>query len=88
MRERPSLVLCNGPGTCIPIVMASWALRLSGLQHAEICFVESFCRVNSLSLSGKLLIKAASVGLCEHFLVQWPQLVGKYPRATCIGRLC
>jgi beta-1,4-N-acetylglucosaminyltransferase len=68
--------------------MSAWALRLSGWQHVEICFVESFCRVDSLSLSGRLLMMASAVGLCEHFLVQWPQLAAKYPRATYIGRLC
>jgi len=87
-RTRPSIVLCNGPGTCVPIVAAAWALRLTGVKHVEICFVESFCRVESLSLSGKILMRAAALGLCEHFLVQWPQLVAKYPRARYIGRLC
>lgn len=30
-RQRPDLVLVNGPGTCIPVVAAAWLLRLLGL---------------------------------------------------------
>ena len=31
-RHRPSVVLCNGPGTCIPICAAAWSVRRS--HHA------------------------------------------------------
>jgi beta-1,4-N-acetylglucosaminyltransferase len=44
---------------------------------AKLLFIESFCRVTSLSLSGKLLYPLAS-----RFLVHWPQLKAKHPRAT------
>ena len=53
------------------------------MNHVEIVFVESLCRVESISLSGKMLMYMA-----DHMLVQWPQLVDKYPRARYIGRLC
>ena len=45
--------------------------------------VESIARVDSLSLSGKLLVRAA-----DRFLVQWPQLAKKYTKAEYIGRVC
>jgi len=44
-RIRPSLVLCNGPGTCIPIVLATFLFRILFACEGRIVFVESFCRV-------------------------------------------
>jgi beta-1,4-N-acetylglucosaminyltransferase len=83
LRSRPSLLLCNGPGTCVPIAAAAIALRWIGIKYVTVVYVESICRVESLSLSGKLLLP-----FTDHFLVQWPNLVSKYPKARFIGRLC
>lgn len=82
LRMRPSLLLCNGPGTCIPICAAALGLRLLGIKYVTIVYVESICRVHTLSLSGKILLRFA-----DHFLVQWPQLTHRYPKAQYIGRL-
>jgi len=82
-RTRPTLILCNGPGTCIPICAAGWLLMLTGVQRVKVIYVESVARVQTLSLSGRILVHFA-----DEFLVQWPQLAEKYPRAKYIGRLC
>lgn len=42
---RPGLLLCNGPGTCLPIAVVTFLCRLLGLCEGQIVFVESFCRV-------------------------------------------
>lgn len=82
-RTRPKLILVNGPGTCIPLVMASFLLSLFFIiSRPKIVFVESICRVESLSLSGKILQY-----LPVKILVQWPQLRNRYPRTEYIGRL-
>jgi beta-1,4-N-acetylglucosaminyltransferase len=52
-------------------------------KDVKIVYVESIARVESLSLSGKLLYRTA-----DYFLVQWPQLKAKYPAAQYLGRLC
>ena len=83
LRRRPSLLLTNGPGTCIPVCICAYALRLLGIKHVTIVYVESIARVKTLSLSGKIVIRFA-----DHFLVQWPQLAAMHPRAKYIGRLC
>ncbi|XP_059151645.1 UDP-N-acetylglucosamine transferase subunit ALG14 homolog [Physella acuta] len=79
---RPEIILCNGPGTCIPVCLAGMVLKCLRLQSTVIVYVESFCRVTSLSLSGKLLYH-----LADSFFVQWPELLGKYPKAKYVGRL-
>ncbi|KAL2911518.1 UDP-N-acetylglucosamine transferase subunit [Polyrhizophydium stewartii] len=56
--------------------------RLAGIVSTRIVYVESFARVNSLSLSGKILYRIA-----DCFVVQWPQLAARYPKAVFRGRL-
>eukprot|EP01112_Ceratiomyxa_fruticulosa_P017266 TRINITY_DN5349_c0_g1_i2.p1 TRINITY_DN5349_c0_g1~~TRINITY_DN5349_c0_g1_i2.p1 ORF type:complete len:393 (-),score=46.69 TRINITY_DN5349_c0_g1_i2:97-1275(-) len=66
----PDLVLCNGPGTCIPIVFAAWFFSLIRPGYrCNIVYIESVARVRGLSLSG-LIAKYLATG----FVVQWPSL--------------
>ena len=44
-KVRPDLLLCNGPGTCLPVAVATMLFRILGLCEGNIVFVESFCRV-------------------------------------------
>ncbi|KAH9504196.1 UDP-N-acetylglucosamine transferase subunit [Bulinus truncatus] len=76
----PEVILCNGPGTCIPICIAGLFLKLK--RNTIIVYVESFCRVYTLSLSGKLLYR-----FVDSFFVQWPELLLRYPKAKYVGRL-
>lgn len=80
--DRPDLVICNGPGTCVVIVLASLLLRYTGVKSSRVIFVESFARVESLSLSGRILI-----GLVDRFLVMWPDLAKRYEKAEYAGFL-
>ncbi|KAH8281169.1 hypothetical protein KR018_001433, partial [Drosophila ironensis] len=86
-RDRPHLILCNGPGTCVPFCFAAFLWRLLGRlpATAKIVFVESFCRVETLSLSGRLLLPLADL-----FVVHWPQLAQRYghkPSVRYFGRI-
>ncbi|XP_054835258.1 UDP-N-acetylglucosamine transferase subunit ALG14 homolog [Eublepharis macularius] len=81
-RLKPDLVLCNGPGTCVPICISALLLRLLGLKRVTIVYVESICRVENLSLSGKILYYFSN-----HFFVQWPTLKEKYPKSHYLGRI-
>lgn len=78
----PDLVLCNGPGTCVPVCVIAFLMRCSFISHNTIIFLESICRVKSLSLSGKIL-----KWFVDEILVQWPELLGKCRRAKYIGRV-
>ena len=82
----PDLILSNGPATAVCVILAAKALRLcrylnpprntedSVLLKYQLrtIFVESWARVTTLSLSGKLLMP-----FVDRFLVQWPALEGK-----------
>ncbi|KIR53240.1 UDP-N-acetylglucosamine transferase subunit ALG14 [Cryptococcus gattii Ru294] len=61
------LLIVNGPGTCVVLVVVSYIRRILGLEYTRIIYVESFARVKSLSLSGKMIRP-----LVDRFLVQWP----------------
>ncbi|KAG0314693.1 UDP-N-acetylglucosamine transferase subunit [Dissophora globulifera] len=84
IRQR-SVLLMNGPGTCFALALAVIGARMLGVpdeQTPDLVFIESFARVKTLSLAGKLLYP-----LCDVFLVQWPDLAALYPRAQYIGAL-
>ncbi|XP_075224942.1 ALG14, UDP-N-acetylglucosaminyltransferase subunit [Lycorma delicatula] len=78
----PDLVICNGPGTCLPICLIGFMMRVFFLSDNRIVFIESICRVKTLSLTGKILLFFA-----DEILVQWPDLQQTYPRTKYIGRL-
>uniref|UniRef100_A0A5F8HFX5 UDP-N-acetylglucosamine transferase subunit ALG14 n=1 Tax=Monodelphis domestica TaxID=13616 RepID=A0A5F8HFX5_MONDO len=81
-RDSESLVLCNGPGTCVPICASALLLGILGIKKVIIVYVESICRVETLSLSGKILYHFS-----DYFIVQWPALKGKYPKSVYLGRI-
>ncbi|KAK8752072.1 hypothetical protein OTU49_011931, partial [Cherax quadricarinatus] len=81
-RHRPSLILTNGPGTCVPVCYSALLFRVLGICQSRVVFIESLCRVHSSSLSGSLLYR-----IVDDFIVQWPQLKEKYPRSKYMGRL-
>ena len=75
------ILIVNGPGTCLPLAYSYWLLNFVGLTSCKIVFVESWCRVNNLSLTGRLVRPIA-----HEFFVQWPSLLSSCPSATLIQR--
>ncbi|CAK9069481.1 unnamed protein product [Durusdinium trenchii] len=78
----PQVLLVNGPGTCFPVVAAVLLFELIAFRRVSLIFVESVCRVKSLSMSGKLIYPFA-----DAFLVHWPELVERYAKAQYLGIL-
>lgn len=77
MRQiRPDVVLANGPAVAVPAAVVGKALG------ARVIYVESASRVTGLSASGRMVYRLADL-----FIVQWPQLTERYPRAVYAGRL-
>ncbi|XP_068438268.1 UDP-N-acetylglucosamine transferase subunit ALG14 [Clinocottus analis] len=81
-RLRPDMVLCNGPGTCVPLCVAGLLLGILGMKKVLIVYVESICRVETLSLTGKILYP-----ISDYFFVQWSTLRDKYPKSIFLGRI-
>lgn len=84
VRIRPDVVFANGPGTCLPVCIAAFLLKVFGLKHSIIIFIESVARVQKLSLTGTILFR---LGIADQFYVQWPQLSQKYAGTLYVGRL-
>ena len=80
-KYRPKLLLCNGPGTCVPPCMIAWLYNRVLQDKTTIVFVESICRIKTVSLTGKFLCHIADV--C---LVQWPELATLDSRFKYIAR--
>ncbi|EPT05039.1 hypothetical protein FOMPIDRAFT_159659 [Fomitopsis schrenkii] len=76
------VLVLNGPGTCFVLCLAVAINRIMGLPSPRLVYVESFARVRSLSISGKLLRP-----LVDRFVVQWPGLLRHYRRGEYLGWL-
>ncbi|XP_055912132.1 UDP-N-acetylglucosamine transferase subunit ALG14 homolog [Eupeodes corollae] len=83
-RDQPRMVLCNGPGTCVPICLVAALYRFLHIMHKDtkIVFVESFCRVKTLSLTGKILLP-----ITDTFVVQWEPLARNRKNIKYFGQL-
>jgi beta-1,4-N-acetylglucosaminyltransferase len=75
LRVWPKAILSAGAGIAVPISVFG---RLLGVK---IIYVESACRVHTLSLTGKIMYRIAHL-----FFVQWEPVKKKYPKAIYAGR--
>ncbi|KAM6900117.1 UDP-N-acetylglucosamine transferase subunit ALG14 [Xenentodon cancila] len=82
LRLKPDMVLCNGPGTCVPPCVVALLLGIVGVKKVLIVYVESICRVQTLSLTGRILYP-----LADYFFVQWAALRDRYPKSVFLGRI-
>lgn len=87
MRHSPKVLLVNGPGTCLPVVvwcrLASMIGVISG--GCNVFYVESIARVDHLSLTGRLVYH---LGLANGgFYVQWKELHEKLGKSVYAGRV-
>lgn len=73
-REKPEAVICTGVLAMIPLCL------LAKLTHRKLIYIESFAKVTSPTLTGKLLYRFA-----DQFYVQWPQMQEVYPNAIYLG---
>lgn len=80
--QLPSVLLLNGPGTSVPLAYILFGMKYFGLCKTSIIYIESLARVDSLSVSGLLLLP-----ISDRFIVQWEDLYLKYHRAEYYGML-
>ena len=73
-KEKPDVIICTGVLAMIPICL------IMKLNHRKLIYIESFAKVTSPTLSGKLMYKYA-----DQFYVQWPHMKKIYPNAIYLG---
>jgi UDP-N-acetylglucosamine:LPS N-acetylglucosamine transferase len=73
-RLRPRVIVTTGAGIAVPF---AWLGRLTG---AKVVYVESFTRIDSISLSCRLIRPVAS-----RVYVQWPEAVPLVRGARYVG---
>lgn len=71
---KPDVIICTGVLAMIPLCL------ICKLFGKKLIFIESFAKVTSPTLTGKLLYRFA-----DQFYVQWPQMLEVYPKAIYVG---
>lgn len=74
LAERPDVVVCTGVLATVPLCL------LCKLFGKKLVFIESYAKVGTPTLTGKLLYPFA-----DRFYVQWQGLMRFYPKAVYVG---
>ena len=74
LKERPNAIVSTGADTAIPMCL------IAKFFGKKVVFIESFCRVKQLSLSGEIMYSKADL-----FLVQWKGLLKGLKKAQYSG---
>ena len=74
LKERPDFVISTGALATIPMCIIAKIFR------KKVIFIESFAKVNSPTLTGKLIYKFA-----DQFYVQWEDMLKVYPKGIYKG---
>lgn len=72
--ERPDVIVSTGALPALP------TLLIGKLTGAKVIYLESFAKVNTPNMTGKLVYRFA-----DQFYVQWKPMLGYYPRAIYKG---
>jgi len=75
-KEKPEVIISTGAGVAVPICY------LGKLLGSKIIFIESFCRTQDPSVSGKLIYPISDL-----FIYQWKKLKEFYPNGIYGGLL-
>lgn len=74
LKERPDIVISTGVLATIPMCI------IAKMFGKKLIYIESFAKINSPTLTGKLLYKYA-----DQFYIQWEELRKFYPNAIYKG---
>ncbi|KAG6014908.1 hypothetical protein E4U43_006012 [Claviceps pusilla] len=77
-RHYPGIIFSNGPATGFFVALAVHTLKMLGLvpeDRMRFVYIESWARISTLSLTGKLLFYT---GLADAFYVQHEEVAGRY----------
>ncbi len=75
-KEKPRAIVTTGALLAYPFCL------LAKLKRVKVIYVESFARINDLSMTGRWVYPFADL-----FFVQWPELLERYPKAKYVGKV-
>lgn len=73
-QEKPDLIISSGAAIAVPF------FYIGKLYGAKTVYIEVFDRINSLTLTGKLVYP-----VIDKFFVQWEEMKKVYPKAINLG---
>lgn len=73
-KEKPDVIISTGALATVPIMLISKVFR------RKIIFIESFSKINTPTLTGKISYKFADL-----FIIQWDEMKQHYPNAKYGG---
>ena len=73
-REKPDVIISTGVLAVVPLCI------LGKLTGRKLIYIESFAKVTSPTLTGKILYRFA-----DQFYVQWEPMLKVYPKAIFLG---
>jgi len=76
VKKRPDVIISTGAGATIPLCL------FGKLFGKKIIFIESFAKIKTPTLTGKLIYKIA-----DKFYVQWEEMLKHYPKAEYRGKI-
>jgi len=76
LKEKPDVIVCTGALSSIPFCLVGKMLGI------KLIFIESFAKMDTPTITGKLLYKFADV-----FIVQWESMLEHYPKAIYGGSI-
>lgn len=74
LKEKPDVVISTGVLAMIPMCL------LAKIAGKKLIFIESFAKITSPTLTGKLMYRFA-----DQFYVQWESMLEIYPNAIYLG---
>ena len=74
IKEKPDVIITTGVLSAIPMCIIGKIFR------KKLIYIESFAKVNTPTLTGKLIYKFA-----DQFYVQWKPMLKFYPKAIYLG---
>ncbi|CAG9482561.1 dolichol-linked oligosaccharide biosynthesis enzyme, putative [Plasmodium vivax] len=81
-RMNMSVLMVNGPGTCLPVAFSLLFRKYFFFKKIKIVYLESVCRIYSLSLTAKILYNFSDL-----FVVFSEHLQKRYKKAKYYGYL-
>lgn len=75
-KEKPDIIISSGAAVAVPF------FYLGKLFGAKLVYIEVFDRIDSSTISGKLVYP-----ITDRFIVQWEEMKKVYPKAVNLGSI-